>query len=417
MRESAIARSSFVQHEDRMRFAYLLAAIALAFGCSRKDQPQGGQQQGTPQTVVVTKVTQRNVPIYGEFVGQSEAANTVEIRSQVSGFLQQIAFTEGAVVNKGQLLFVIDPRQYAAAVQQAKAALQQRQAALMKARNDVARYRPLVEQHAISREQLDTAIAQEAQERANVAAARAQLEQAQLNLGYTRISAAMTGRISAAQVKIGGLVQQGSTLLATLYSIDPMYVTFSVSEQRHLEYQRRIREHPQAPPALELILADGSTYPQKGKINMVSPQVNPSTGTVALRGQFPNPEGLLKPGLFVRIRVLIEERQNAIVVPQAAIQEVQGTRSVAVVGDDNKVAMRTIQTSATVDNSAVVESGLKPGERVVVEGLQKVRPGMLVNAQERPPQQEQARSGQQPQSQQPAAPASNAGRAPTPPAR
>jgi membrane fusion protein (multidrug efflux system) len=392
--------------------------LALAAGCSRRS----GQQQATqaPPTVAVAQVTQRDVPIYGEFVGQTEAASTVEIRSQVTGFLQQIAFTEGAVVQKGQLLFVIDPRSYAAALQQARAALAQRLAALAKARQDVNRYRPLVAQHALSREQLDTAVAQEAQERANVEAARAQVAQADLNLSYTRITAPMTGRIGAALVKIGALVQTGSTLLATMYSVDPMYVTFSVSEQRHLQYQKRMREHPEEPPPLQLILADGSVYPEMGRVNMVAPQVNPATGTVTIRGEFPNPQGILKPGLFVRVRALLEQRKNATLVPQQAVQQVQGVQSVLVVGEDNKVSMHTITTSGTVDNFAVVDSGVKPGERVIVEGAQKARPGMAVTVQQaQQPTAAQQPAAQQPQGQnaqapqpQPQQPSSTAGRAP-----
>jgi membrane fusion protein (multidrug efflux system) len=260
-----------------------------------------------------------------------------------------------------------------------------------------------VAQHAISGEQLATAEAQLLQERANVQAARAQLQQAELNVSYTRIAAPLTGRIGAAQVKIGALVQAGSTLLDTMYSVDPMYVTFSVSEQRHLEYQKRMRAQPAAPPPLQLILADGSTYPQMGRINMVSPQVNPTTGTLALRGEFPNPEGLLKPGLFVRVRLLLEERKNAVVVPQQALQETQGVKSVLVVGEDGKVAMRTVTVSGSAGNLAVIDSGVKPGERVVVEGAQKVRPGMQVAVQPAAP----------PQAQPPSA----AGRTPPPPPR
>ncbi|MFL5427975.1 MAG: efflux RND transporter periplasmic adaptor subunit [Myxococcales bacterium] len=364
------------------------SVAALGVACSR--HPAQQQAAAGPPTVTVAPVTQRDVPIYGEFVGQTAAANTVEIRSQVSGFLQQIAFTEGAVVQKGALLFRIDPRSYEAALQQARAALAQRQAALGKARQDVNRYRPLVEKHAISGEQLDAALAQEAQERANVEAARAQMQQAELNVSYTRISAPLTGRIGAAQVKIGALVQAGSTLLDTMYSVEPMYVGFSVSEQRHLEYQKRIREHPATPPPLQLILADGSTYPQPGRINLVSPQVNPATGTIAIRGEFPNPDGLLRPGLFVRVRVLIEERKNATLVPQQAVQETQGVKSLLVVGDDNKVAMRTVQVSSTADNFAVIDSGVKAGERVIVEGAQKVRPGIQVAVQQSAPPQAQA---------------------------
>ena len=406
-----------------MRTTGYVTACVLAFSaaCARK----ANQQQNAPAapTVGVAQVGQRDVPIYGEFVGQTEAASTVEIRSQVTGFLQEIAFSEGALVDKGRLLFRIDPRSYAAAVQQARAAVAQRQAALGKARQDVNRYRPLVAQHAISREQLDTAVAQEAQERANVEVARAQLAQAELNLSYTNITAPMTGRIGAAMVKIGALVQMGSTLLDTMYSVDPMYVTFSVSEQRHLEYQKRMREHPEEPPPLRLVLADGSTYPQIGRVNMVAPQVNPATGTITIRGEFPNPDAVLKPGLFVRVRALLEQRKNATVVPQQALQEVQGVQSVLVVGDDNKVAMRTVTTGGTVDNLAVIDSGVKPGERIIVQGAQKVRPGMAVTVQQQQPQQAQQQSQpqqpqqppQQNQPQQqppPQQPSSNAGRAP-----
>jgi membrane fusion protein (multidrug efflux system) len=364
---------------------------------------------------VVTRVLQRDVPVYGEFVGETEAANQVEIRSQVSGFLQEIAFQEGALVPIGQLLFQIDPRQYAAAVEQARAVLKQREAALMKVRQDVRRYRLLGQQDVIPRQQLDTAVAQEAQERANVEAAKAQLAQALLNLSYTRITAPLTGRIGAAQVKIGALVQAGATLLDTMYSVDPVYVTFNVSERDYLEYQKRTRERPEVLPPLYIILADGSTYPHAGRINMVSPQVNRATGTIAVRGEFPNPEELLKPGLFVRVRLQVEERKNALVVPQQAIQEVQGVKSVLVVGDDQKVALRTVTASTTMQDFAVIDSGLRPGERVIVEGAQKVRPGVPVVAEERP-LEALARLPQQPQPGQDAGqkqqPSPPAGRAP-----
>jgi membrane fusion protein (multidrug efflux system) len=369
------------------------AVVVLGAACSRHSQQQPQAAAAAP-AVSVTQVAQRDVPVYGEFVGQTVAANTVEIRSQVSGFLEQIAFVEGSAVRNGQLLFRIDPRTYQAALQQARAALAQRQAALEKARRDVNRYRPLVEKHALPGEQLDAALAQEAQERANVEAARAQVQQAQLNVSYTRITAPLSGRIGAAQVKIGALVQAGSTLLDTIYSVDPIYVGFSVSEQRHLEYQKRVREHPSEPPPLQLILSDGSTYPHEGRINFVSPQVNPTTGTLAIRGEFPNSEGLLRPGLFVRVRVLLEQRNNATVVPQQAVQETQGVKSVLVVSDDSKVSMRTVQVSGTAGDFAVIDSGLKPGERVILEGAQKVRPGMQVAVQQ--PQPSQPASGRAP---------------------
>jgi membrane fusion protein, multidrug efflux system len=335
--------------------------------------------------VVVAPVAATKVPIYGEFVGRTEATNTVEIRSEVAGFLQQIAFKEGALVEKGQLLFVIDPRPYETALRQARAAVAQRRAALLKAQKDVARYRPLVAQHAISREQLDTAVATAAEEAANVEAARAQVAQAELNLGYTRIKAPLAGRIGTAQVKIGALVMQGTTLLDTIYSVDPMYVLFSVSEQEYLEYQKRNAERPEAPGPLQIILADGAVYPYQGQFNMAAPAVSETTGTLGLRGEFPNPDGLLRPGLFVRVRFIVEERDNVIVVPQQAVQEVQGVRSVLVVDDAGRVAMRSVTIDRAVGDLQIVARGLRPGERVIVEGGQKVRPGMEVEVQERAP--------------------------------
>ena len=327
--------------------------------------------------MVVTPVEQRSVPVVGEFVGQTEAANTVEIRSQVGGFLRAITFQEGAIVRKGQPLFTIDPRSYQAAVTQARAALAQSEAARQIAQRNLAMYDPLAAQHAVSEQQLNTARAQSEQAEANVQAAQAQLEQAELNLGYTNITAPLTGGIGPALVKIGGLVQAGTTLLDTMYSVDPMFVTFSASEQAYLQYQKRVAQEGQnaTPGPLNLVLADGSTYPQPGAINMVAPQVTPTTGTLGLRASFPNPSGILKPGLFVRVRFTVQQLPNALVVPQTAIQQLLGTSMVFVVGPDQAVQSRTVTLGPTVGNLQVVTSGVKAGEPVIVEGTQKVRAG------------------------------------------
>lgn len=334
-----------------------------------------------PPAVIVAPVVQKTVPIYGEYVGQTAAVNVVEIRSQVEGFLENISFIEGSTVQKGQLLFQIDPKEYQAAVMKAKASLAQSQAALVKSKQDVARYRPLVSQHAISQEQLDTAVAQQAEDEANVEAAKAQLDQANLNLGYTQITAPLTGRIGQAQMKVGALVQAGTTLLDTLYSINPMYVNFSVSESMYLERSMQ-RKAASAFPPIELLLGDGSTYRYKGRVDMIAPEVDPATGTLSIRAVFSNPAGVLRPGLFVRARLMTSEKPNALLVPVAAIQEVQGAQSVLVVGNDNRVEFRTITAAETVGNQRIVESGLQAGDRVIVEGLQKVRPGMQVTPRE-----------------------------------
>lgn len=366
--------------------ALLAAVVALTPSCATK---AGGKEEKRhaafpPPLVIVAPVVQKTVPIYAEYVGQTNAVNMVEIRSQVEGFLEKIAFTEGSTVRQGQLLFLIDPREYQAAVNKAQAALDQSKAALAKSQRDVARYTPLVKQHAVSQEQLDTSVAEEEEGQANVEAAKAQLAQAGLNLGYAQIRAPLTGRVGQAQMKVGALVQPGSSLLATVYSINPIYVNFSVSESAYLAFEQRARGRQLgAFPPLAIMLGDGSVYPYKGHIDMVSPQVDPATGTLGMRAEVANPRGLLRSGLFVRVRMMTEEKPNALLVPAEAVSEVQGVQSVLVVGAGNKVGFHTIVAGDTVNNQRIVESGLKPGERVIVQGGQKVRPGMTVTPEER----------------------------------
>lgn len=365
----------------------VLLAILVVFtpACANK---AGAKQQKSaaafpPPVVIVAPAVQKSVPIFRQYVGQTAAVNTVEIRSQVEGFLEKIAFAEGSTVQKGQLLFLIDPREYEAAVKKAEAALDQSKAALTKAKQDVARYTPLVRQHALPQEQLDTAVAAAQEGEANVEAAKAQLAQAELNLGYTKIRAPLTGRISRAQMKVGALVQPGSSLLATIYSINPVYVNFSVSEGTYLQFHRRAAHGRLGNfPPIQIILGDNSTYHYKGRIDMVSPQVDPATGTLGMRAEVPNPSGFLRPGLFVRVRMKVEEKPNALTVPAEAVQEVQGVQSVLVVNDQNKVEFHTVSAGDVVNNMRLIESGLQPGARVIVQGLQKVRPGMQVKPQE-----------------------------------
>lgn len=357
--------------------------VVLVPGCASKARGKEQKPAFFPPLVIVAPVIQKTVPIYQDYVGQTNAVNTVQIRSQVEGYLENIAFVEGSTVRKGQLLFRIDPREYQAAVAKAQAALDQSKAALDKAKRDVARYTPLVRQHAVSQEQLDTSMAVEEESQANVEAAKAQLAQAQLNLGYTTISAPFTGRISEAQMKVGALVQPGSSLLATLYSVDPVYVNFSVSESTYLSFEKkagsRLLSHL---PSVEIILGNNVPYRYKGRINMVAPEVNSATGTLGIRAEVPNPAGFLRPGLFVRVRLMVDEQPNAMLIPAEAVQEVQGVQSVLVVNPQNKVVFRTVTAGATVDKMRVIESGLQPGERVIVQGAQKVRPGIQVRPQE-----------------------------------
>jgi RND family efflux transporter MFP subunit len=348
-------------------------------GCSTHAGGDPPPQQPAAQApeVVVATVIQKTVPIYTEYVGQAQSVDTVEIRSQVTGFLKEFSFEEGSAVETGQLLFLIDPRPYEAALAQKRASLNQNLAALHKADGDVERYRPLYDRHAVSKEQLDTALAVQEEARANVEAARAEVSTAELNLGYTRISAPIRGQIGQSQVKTGALVQAGNTLLATIYSIGPIYVMFNISQNTYLQYAHRFRQAPGDVP-LRIMLAENTPYSHTGKIDMVTPDVNTTTGTLGIRAVFPNPKALLKPGLFVRVRMVMAKARNALLVPKPAVQELQGTQSVDVVAPDNKVQFRSVTVEGPSGNFVIVSSGLKAGERVIVQGQQKVRPGMVV---------------------------------------
>jgi membrane fusion protein (multidrug efflux system) len=325
-------------------------------------------------------------------------------------------------VRQGQLLFRIDPRQYQAAVEQARGQLDQAQAGLDNDEKDLERDRVLFKKQVVARQTLDTANAQTEEARANVAAAKAALDTALLNLGYTNIHAPIAGRIGVAQVKVGALVQQGTTLLDTIYSIDPIYVNFSVTEQTYLRYAEMAAkaDHAPPPPPVQLLLPDNRTYEYEGKIDMSTPSVSSSTGTLGVRAVFPNPQGILRAGLFVRVRVMVREERNAVMVPVQAVAEVQGQQHVLIAGADNKVELRPIKAGATAGNMRVIASGVRPGERVIVEGLQKAQPGMAVNVEEHPPPvipgQNQAggQSAQQPPATLPQASASPE---PSPPPR
>jgi membrane fusion protein, multidrug efflux system len=361
-----------------------LGLLLALTACSPRTSTKG--KTATPPAVVVTSLQPHTVPIYTEYVGQTEAVNTVEIHSQVQGLLQQISFKEGSIVQKGQLLFVIDPRPYQAALQVAKALLSVQQETANNAQTIVNRYTPLTQQHALSQQQLDSAVATAKENQAQVKAAQAQVDTAQLNVNYTRISAPMGGAIGVSQVKVGDLIQSGTTLMSTIYSISPMYVTFAISQSDYLAFAKRRREQPKQEHPIQLILGNGTTYAHTGTVNMAAPTVNSATGTLSIRAVFPNPEGLLKPGLFARVRFVARYATNVLLVPLSAIQQLQGTQSVFVVGPDNKVQQKTITTGPTVNNMEVVNSGLEPGDRLLVEGTQKVQPGTVVRAQEIPEQ-------------------------------
>jgi membrane fusion protein (multidrug efflux system) len=359
--------------------AAALALLAALGGCT--GQPDRGKGPPPPE-VSVLKVAPAPVTINDEYVAQTDAPDVIEIRAQVTGLLERQAFADGAYVRKGELLYVIDPRPFASALAQAQANLAQAEANLVIARQRLERSRLLLERNFVSKQDYDSALAVEKAALAAVDAQKAAVQAAELNVGFTRLHAPRDGVISKSLVKPGSLVTAQTTLLNTLYSSDPMYIYFSVSEARLAELTRLLKAPQGAEsggtPAFQVRLLDGSEYESPGRLNFVDAALDEKTGTLRARLSVPNPGRALRPGQFVRVIVPALERPDAIRIPQKAVQEQQGLKTVFVVEQDGKAAARQIQARYRIDNDWVVDKGLSAGEVVVVEGTQKVRPGMPV---------------------------------------
>jgi membrane fusion protein (multidrug efflux system) len=355
----------------------LALLLPLLCACGKKNDAPPAPP---PPEVTVMKAGSAPVTIFEDYAAQAEAVESVEIRARVGGILERQAFKDGTPVKKGELLFVIDQQLYMSALAQAKANLGQAEASYLNSKQNLARLRPLLAVRAVSQQDLDAAVAKERADAASVEAGKAQVQQAQLNLGYTTIRAPRNGVISRALIKPGGLVNASTTLLTTLYSTDPIYVGFTISEQKLAELQKQynLRTLKTKTPEIRLKLIDGSDYQYTAKFDFLDPAIDPKNGTLPVRLVVPNPDGILRHGEFVRAVVPARENPNAILVPQKAVQELQGKRSVFVVGPDNKAIHRDIVASARVGNDWVVEQGLRPGEMVVVEGIGKVKPGAVV---------------------------------------
>jgi membrane fusion protein (multidrug efflux system) len=339
--------------------------------------------------VVVAPVQVRDVPIVVEWAAQTFGANDIEIRARVKGFLTSKAYKEGSHVKRGDLLFQIDPSEYQAAVAQARATVNEAQANLSKASTDVARLRPLAERNAVSRQDLDHAVAAQSAAESQVAAARAALNSAQLNLSYTKITTPIGGLAGVSQADVGSLVgSPGPTLLTVVSQVDTVKVKFRISEQEYLTLRRAMGDSVSTavrrPARLELLLSDGSVYNHKGQVVTVDRNIDPATGTLGIEALFPNPTGLLRPGQFGRVRAPVTTRINAILVPQRAVREMQGTFSVGVLKPDSTVEIRPVKAGARVGSDWVVDTGLVAGTVIVVEGMQKVRPGVKVRATQAP---------------------------------
>lgn len=385
-------RNTHVNRASATRLVTLLALPLFFFACKGSPPPQS-----TASEVAVAWVEQKDVPITKEWVGTLDGYVNAQIRPQVTGYLLRRTYQEGSFVKKGQLLFEIDPRTFLAALDQTKAQvanaeqqLAQAEANQVKAQLDVNRYGPLAKEEAVSQQDLDNAVqanlAAQAQVRAGKAqidAAKAQVAAAQLNLGFTKIVSLIDGIAGVAQAQIGDLVGPTS-LLTTVSTVDPIKVYFPVSERGYLDY---VKENPDATKraaqekelALQLILADGSLYPHKGTFSFADRQVDVRTGTLRLEGLFPNPGNILRPGQFARVRAVTTTKKGALLVPQRAVTEMQGSYQVAVVRSDNKVEIRPVTVGDRVGMEWVIEKGLKPGERVIAEGTQRARQGMTVN--------------------------------------
>ena len=359
--------------------AGLLSGLVVT-GCAKK------KEAAAPvPTVQFAVAVQRDVPVFTEVVGQTRGAQEVEIRARVEGFIESVDFAEGTFVKKGQLLFTIDDRPFRAAAAQAQGQLAEAEAQLIKAKQDVGRYGPLAEKNAIPRQDYETALAYEQAARAAVEAARATLESAEINLGYTRVTAPVAGLAGIALVKEGNLVGRGeSTLLTSISDTDPIHVRFAIAERDYLTLARKVIEQKAAGARteprtnLQMVLADGSVYPHPGRVAFTDRNVDPTTGTLLVEAAFPNPEKLVRPGQFATVRAPVEMRRGAILVPQRAVQERQAVFNVAVVAPGDTIQVRRVTPGPRVDKLWVIDEGIAAGDRVVVEGVQKVRPGMKV---------------------------------------
>ena len=360
------------------RKVILLLLLSGISACGQK-QDAAQSKAPPPPEVAVIKVVASPVTLSEDYAAQTEAVESVEIRARVGGILERQAFKDGARVKKDELLFVIDQKPYIAALAQARAALQQARAAHLNSSQTLGRFKQLIDSRSISQQDLDNAVGKERADAASVQAGEAQVQQAQLNLDYTTIRAPRDGMISRALIKPGGLVVTSVTLLTTMYSDGPIYVGFTISEQRLTELQRQydLRDVNKSPD-FKLKLIDGSDYQYSGKLNFVDAAVDPRNGTLPVRVVVPNPDGTLRPGQFMRVIVPGRPNPDAILVPQKAVQEIQGKRSVYVVGQDNKATNRDITANHRIGNDWVVEKGLKPNELVIVEGIAKVQPGATV---------------------------------------
>ncbi|HKN26163.1 MAG TPA: efflux RND transporter periplasmic adaptor subunit [Candidatus Acidoferrum sp.] len=365
----AIGRESLAI--SRFLSVLLLVLLTLA-GCSSNEE----KPAPPPPGVTVAPVIEKEVALRNDWVGTMVGNVDAEIRPKVEGFLLSRQYAEGSFVAKGQPMFQLDKRQAEAAVEQATGNLERAKAALAQSQIDVRRYTPLVAQRAVSQAELDKAQSSERAAAATVDADQAVLSNAKLNLGWTTVTAPISGIAGVAKVAIGDLMTP-TTVMTTISNVNPIYVDINIAEQDYLRFQRE-KVTAKGSSNLELILGDGTVYPRRGRVLFVNREVDSRTGTIQVRGEFPNPGNVLRPGQYARIRAVTQLLKNAMLIPQQAVSELQGIYQVGVVGADNKVSIKTVKLGPLFSDMWVVESGLQPGENVIVDGLQRVRTGMTV---------------------------------------
>jgi membrane fusion protein (multidrug efflux system) len=372
-------------HPPVLLLAALVSITALA--CEKPEA-----QAPPPREVVVVPALEQDVEIRSEWVGTITGYVNADIRPKVEGYLLRQVYRDGSPVKAGELLFEIDPRQYVANLDEAKGQVAKTRAMLVRYENDVRRYTPLAAEGAVSQKELDDAVQGLAAARAQLAADEANLENARLNLAWTKILSPIDGVAGIAQGQVGDLVKP-VTLLTQVSQLDPIKVSFPVSEIEYLSFARRSQAagdggQPSGKTPLELILADGSRYPKTGRVEVAGLGVAKTTGTIEIQGVFENSDNLLRPGQYARVRAVTDKLTGALVIPQRAVRDLQGISQVARVGEGDKVEFVNIELGPTTGSSYVVTQGLKPGDRIVTEGLQKIRDGMVVKPTQAKPASE-----------------------------
>jgi len=382
---------NYLRHGLVIAGVFCLIIIALIVGGLRPKRASGAAMQAPPD-VLVAQVEQKDVSIYGEWIGTLAGQVNANVQAQVTGYLLRRDYQEGSFVRKGQLLFAIDPRPFQAALDQAEGQLAQAnaqranaEAVQVRTQLDVERYTPLAKEQAASQQDLDNATQNNLAAKANVATAKAQIqtaeaavETAKLNLGFTQVISPVDGVADIAKAQVGDLVSTSSGTLTTVSTLDPIRDYFTVSEQDYVQLQKQFSSSSGQRWKLQLILADGTIYPQEGVFFFAGRAVDQNTGSIQLAALFPNPGNVLRPGQYGKVRAVVRTAKGALLVPQAAVADMQGSYQVSVVGQDNKIAIRSVKVGERVGTRWIIQDGLKPGERVVAQGQQTLRPGTIV---------------------------------------